>query len=71
MTSVIALQEYILIDQYKYYVKQFAKNSEGKWVLTDYLGKDAILKLESLELTIALQNLYQRVDFESSSQNEK
>jgi Uma2 family endonuclease len=65
------LQEYILIDQYKYYVKQFAKNPEGKWVLTDYLGKDTILKLESLELTITLENLYQRVDLETSSSDEK
>lgn len=67
--SLPNLQEYILIDQYKYYVKQFAKNPEGKWVLTDYLGKDAILKLESLELSITLQNLYQRVDFENLPQD--
>jgi len=39
--SLSSLQEYILIDQYKYYVKQFAKNPEGKWVLTDHLGKEA------------------------------
>lgn len=45
-------------------MKQFAKNSEGKWVLTDYLGKDAILQLESLEFAISLENLYQRVDLE-------
>ncbi|MBF2055779.1 MAG: Uma2 family endonuclease [Cyanobacterium sp. T60_A2020_053] len=62
--SIADLQEYILIDQYRYYVKQFAKNSAGKWVLTDYLGKDALLSLESLELSISLENLYQRVEFE-------
>lgn len=61
--SLSSLQEYILIDQYKYYAKQFAKNSEGKWVLTDNFGEDSILKLESLELAISLKKLYQRVDF--------
>ncbi len=61
--SIDDFQEYILIDQYKYYVKQFAKNPQGKWVLTDYLGKEAILKLESLNLSITLETLYQRVNF--------
>jgi Uma2 family endonuclease len=61
--SISDLQEYILIDQYQYYVKQFAKNQGGKWVLTDYLGKQATVKLESLPLEITLENLYQRVNF--------
>ncbi|MGI0483160.1 Uma2 family endonuclease [Geminocystis sp. CENA526] len=61
--SISDLQEYILIDQYQYYVKQFAKNQEGKWVLSDYIGKETVLKLESLPLEITLQNLYQRVVF--------
>ncbi|WP_017293676.1 Uma2 family endonuclease [Geminocystis herdmanii] len=61
--SISDLQEYILIDQYQYYVKQFAKNQEGKWVLSDYLGKETVLKLESLPLEISLENLYQRVIF--------
>ncbi len=56
--SLSDLQEYILIDQYKYYVKQFAKNDQGKWVLTDYIGKDAILTLESVKLTLTLEKLY-------------
>lgn len=66
--SLPDFQEYILIDQYRYYVKQFAKNEAGKWVLTDYLGKDAVLKLESLDLEISLENLYQRVDFNVPSE---
>jgi Uma2 family endonuclease len=61
--SIPDLQEYILIDQYQYYVKQFAKNQEVKWVLSDYLGKETVLKLESLPLEITLENLYQRVNF--------
>ncbi|WP_373478915.1 Uma2 family endonuclease [Geminocystis sp.] len=64
--SIPDLQEYIVIDQYRYYVKQFAKNQEGKWVLTDYIGKEAILKLEYLPLEVTLENLYQRVNFNVS-----
>jgi Uma2 family endonuclease len=61
--SISDLEEYILIDQYQYYVKQFAKNQEGKWVLSDYLGEETMLKLESLPLEISLKNLYKRVNF--------
>jgi Uma2 family endonuclease len=57
-------QEYILIDQYQYYVKQFAKNEQGKWVLTDYFGENSELKLESIDFTITLKELYKKVDFQ-------
>ena len=64
--SLAEFQEYILIDQYRFYVKQFAKNQEGKWVLTEYEGEDSILVLESVEFQISFQELYQRVDFKLS-----
>jgi Uma2 family endonuclease len=64
--SLAGFQEYILIDQYRFYVKQFAKNQEGKWVLTEYEGEDSILVLESVEFQISFQELYQRVDFKLS-----
>lgn len=56
-------QEYILIDQYQYYLKQFAKNDQNKWVLTDIYGLENTLKLESINLEIPLQNLYKKVTF--------
>jgi Uma2 family endonuclease len=65
-SSLPEFQEYILIDQYRFYVKQFAKNQEGKWVLTEYEGEDSILVLESVEFQISFQELYQRVDFKLS-----
>jgi Uma2 family endonuclease len=61
--SIPDLQEYIMIDQYKYYVKQFAKNSQNQWVLTDYESIDDILQLSSINLSVPLQNIYEEVDF--------
>lgn len=63
-----SFQEYILIEQSQYYVKQFAKNAQGKWVLTDYRGAEAILKLESLNFEISLQELYHKIDFTQDEQ---
>jgi Uma2 family endonuclease len=61
--SIPEFQEYILIDQYRYAVQQFAKNNEGKWVLTDYDKPESILSLESLDFSITLADLYEKINF--------
>lgn len=38
--------------QHKFYVEQFAKNSDGKWVLTEHESPDALLTLASINLQI-------------------
>jgi Uma2 family endonuclease len=63
-----SLQEYVLIDQYQYYVKQFTKTSENKWLLTDYRGQDAMVKLESINYEISLKSLYKKINFESKKE---
>lgn len=62
--SIPSFQEYLLIDQYSFYAEQFAKNGEGKWVLTEYEGEEAILTLASIDFQIAFSDLYKRVNFE-------
>ncbi|MGK7925651.1 MAG: Uma2 family endonuclease, partial [Spirulina sp.] len=62
--SIPEFEEYILIDQYRFHVKQFVKNTEGKWVLTEYTREDSVLVLESVEFQIELREFYARVDFE-------
>ncbi|MFZ1029342.1 MAG: Uma2 family endonuclease [Limnoraphis robusta] len=66
--SIPSFQEYILIDQYRFYIEQFSKNTENKWVLTDYEGEDAVLTLESVELQMSLGEIYERVNFEQPEQ---
>ena len=67
--SLASFQEYILIDQYSLYVEQFAKTSEGKWLLTEYKGKDAILELAVIDFQMPLKELYERVNFELNNTN--
>jgi Uma2 family endonuclease len=66
--SLGEFREYILIDQYNYHVKQFAKNLEGKWVLTEYEEEDSVLLLESVNFSISFRDIYQRVNFELSEE---
>ena len=66
--SLPEFKEYILIDQYQYYVQQFVKNQAEKWVLTDYCGQDAQLKLESIDFEVSLAELYKKVNFNQESE---
>ncbi|MEG4914239.1 Uma2 family endonuclease [Microcoleus sp. B7-D4] len=62
--SISEFREYILIDQYSYHIEQFAKNSNGKWVLTEYDSDESVLTLESVEFQMPLREIYERINFE-------
>jgi Uma2 family endonuclease len=64
--SIPAFKEYILIYQGSYAVEQYCKQTDGKWILTEYIGLDAVLKLETIDFEISLRDLYKRVVFEES-----
>lgn len=66
--SLPSLKEYVMVDQYSFWVKQFAKNDRGQWVLTELTGEDATLKLASVAFEVRLADLYRRVNFEEDSE---
>jgi Uma2 family endonuclease len=66
--SIPDLKEYIIIDQYNFHIEQFAKNSEGKWVLTEYETADGILALNAIDFQVELSEIYQGVNFESEGE---
>lgn len=63
--SLSTFQEYILIDQYSYAVDQYIKQSDNNWSVNFYAGEDAILKFSSINWEISLNDIYQRIDFET------
>ncbi|NET61641.1 MAG: Uma2 family endonuclease [Symploca sp. SIO2E6] len=62
--SLPEFQEYILIDQYRFYGAQYSKRDDGQWLFNDYEGGEAVLKLASCDFAISFQDLYERVDFD-------
>ncbi|MFM9264240.1 Uma2 family endonuclease [Tychonema sp. BBK16] len=62
--SIPEFREYILIDQYSYHIEQFAKNSNGKWELTEYDSEESVLTLESVEFEMPLREIYERINFD-------
>lgn len=59
------LQDYILISQDKILVEHFAKQSAKQWLLTDYTELSENLPLAQLNETLAIAELYDKVEFES------
>jgi Uma2 family endonuclease len=62
--SIPEFREYILIEQANYHVNQYAKNSEGKWVLSEYQSPDDLLRFESIDFQLSLQDIYVGVNFD-------
>jgi Uma2 family endonuclease len=64
--STPEMQEYVLVDQSQYYVMQYTKTKDGKWLLSEYEGEDSALKLSSINFEISLNDLYSGVSFEEA-----
>ena len=56
------LQEYVLVKAEQPGVEMFRSNRQGQWVLSEYALGDS-LQLESVNLEIAIADLYRQVQF--------
>lgn len=64
--SIPEFKEYILIDQTKYHVMQYAKNSDGKWLLSEQELEEAVLELNSIQFQMKVSEIYDKVNFADS-----
>ena len=62
--TIPGFQEYLLIDQTRIYVEQYAKIGEKRWELRVYNAEDEEISLSSIPLQISLKKLYNKVNFE-------
>ncbi|NES25054.1 MAG: Uma2 family endonuclease, partial [Symploca sp. SIO3E6] len=68
--SIPEFKEYILIDQTKYHVMQYAKNLDNQWLLSEHTSPEAVLELSSIEFQLNLQDIYEKVNFADSEDKE-
>ena len=61
--SLPSFVEYILVDQYRYTVKQYAKADDGRWWLSEYQAENDSFSFASLDLEISLNDIYEEVEF--------
>jgi len=59
-------QEYLLIDQNRIYIEQYAKTGEKRWELRVHNTEDEAISLTSVPALISLMDIYNKVNFASS-----
>ena len=62
-----SLQEYVLVSQSKPIVEQYIKNADGNWIHKATIGSKSSVKLESVEVELNLEEIYQQVEFEEEN----
>jgi Uma2 family endonuclease len=66
--SIETCREYLLIDQYSIHVEHYLKTAAHQWLFSEYSDPAITLSLESLNCTVKIADLYENVDFTSTSE---
>jgi Uma2 family endonuclease len=61
--QIESLRDYILISQDSPLVERFTRQSDGRWVLNEVKGIQAVFTLETLGIEIPLTEIYEGVEF--------
>jgi Uma2 family endonuclease len=59
--TIESLAEYVLVAQDEYRVEQYAKQPDGRWLLTDHRSTEDVVELASVECTLRLSDVYEKV----------
>ncbi len=59
--TIESLREYVVVAQDRYEIEHHAKQTDGRWILTDVRGLDERVKLESVDCVLSLREVYERV----------
>ena len=61
--DINALKEYILIDSENVYVEKHVRQADNSWLLSEVKNIDEQLKIESVQIIIALKDIYEGISF--------
>ena len=68
--TIPSLQEYLIIEQQSPYVEHYLRKSEFQWLLNVANQLDHVIELVSLNCTLLLSDIYERVTFSSLSDDD-
>ena len=66
--SIESFQEYLVISQKRAHVIHHIKQPNGRWLRQDIIGVESSVQLESIKITLTLQEIYESVNFPESQQ---
>ncbi|WP_008312101.1 Uma2 family endonuclease [Leptolyngbya sp. PCC 6406] len=64
--TIPTLAEYLRVDQSSYQIEHYAKTGAKQWLLQVYDQPETTLQLTTLEVEIALTDIYDKVQFEAA-----
>ena len=62
--NVDSLQEYVLISQDQAQIERYLRQPRGEWLFARVIGLDATIELNSIQCTLALADVYDKISFE-------
>ena len=63
--TIDSLQEYVLVWQDKKRLARYTKQTDGSWVLRDFIGEEAEIVLSSIDCSLTMDDIYDKVEFEA------
>ena len=61
--SISSLKQYLLVTQDRAHVELYTRQPDGQWLLCEASGLDQFINLDSIGCRLALEDLYDKVDF--------
>lgn len=68
--TIPSLQEYVMIAQDRVHVEHYVRQPDGKWLLAEYDQISDNVHLPSIECTLLLEDIYEKVDLPDSDLTE-
>lgn len=60
--TIDALEEYVLVAQDEPHVEHFARQAEGRWLLSETSDPEATIELDAIGARLALADIYHKVE---------
>lgn len=64
--TIDTLRDYLLIAQDHYHIEHYVRQANGQWLLTEANQLDQVIDLQSIECTLGLEDVYEKVEIEQS-----
>jgi Uma2 family endonuclease len=64
--TIDSLKEYVLVSQDEPRIERYLRQPNCEWLYADAVGLDASLELTSVGCTLALADVYDKINFEES-----
>jgi Uma2 family endonuclease len=59
--TIESLTDYLLVSQDSVHVEQYTKQTDNRWMLSDFRSLEDVLQLDSVQCSLALGEIYDRV----------